>query len=137
MSRLVEQFIALAAFTALGAAGSLISGLSPKPWEEPAILPGQIEINVAKALDVIWLDARTHEDFVKSHIPDALFYDQAAPADNLANLFPIWIENPRPIIVYCADEGCGTSEKVAEFLRENLPEAEIYTLKGGWISWRK
>ena len=115
---------------------SLQTGLSPRPWAKPAISPGQIGLSDATALEVIWLDARSAEDFEQSHIPGALFYDQATPVDNLATLFHLWIENPRPIVVYCADEGCGSSEKVAEYLRENLPDAEVYTLKGGWASWQ-
>lgn len=137
MPPLVKQFVVLFVLTGVGAGISLLSGLAPKPWQAQEVLPGQIEALDAKVLNVIWLDARSESDYKQAHIPGALFYDQAAPGENLLNLFPLWIENPRPIVVYCADEGCGTSKKVAEFLRENLPEAEIYTLKGGWASWQE
>ncbi|MGB0416771.1 MAG: rhodanese-like domain-containing protein, partial [Coraliomargarita sp.] len=41
-------------------------------------------------------------------------------------------ENPRVIVVYCSSESCSTSREVAEQLRLELPDAEIYSLKGGW-----
>jgi hypothetical protein len=37
--------------------------------------------------------------------------------------------------VYCGSESCGTSKRIAERLRESLPDAEIYSLKGGWDAW--
>jgi len=52
-------------------------------------------------------------------------------------LMGAWLPAPRPIIVYCGSESCGTSKRIAERLREALPDAEIYSLKGGWDAWSK
>jgi 3-mercaptopyruvate sulfurtransferase SseA len=46
-----------------------------------------------------------------------------------------WLMNPRTIIVYCGSESCATSKLIADRLRESLPDAEIYSLKGGWNAW--
>jgi rhodanese-related sulfurtransferase len=86
-------------------------------------------------LGVIWVDARSEEDYRLRHAPGAVFYDQGDPAGSMADILERWLDAPSPIVVYCADEGCGTSRKIADELRQNLPEAEIYSLKGGWEAW--
>ena len=49
----------------------------------------------------------------------------------------IWLIQPRPIVVYCKGEDCGTSKRIAKRLRKSLPEAEIYSLKGGDTAWQE
>ena len=49
----------------------------------------------------------------------------------------IWLIQPRPIVVYCKGEDCGTSKRIAERLRKSLPDAEIYSLKGGDTAWQE
>jgi len=132
---MLREFTVIALLTALGATYSLVSGLAPLPWAEPELQAGEIRLEDAKALDVIWVDARSEEAFAEGHAPEALFYNQADPADSMADILEEWLQAPRTIVVYCADEGCGTSKKIAEELRTNLPDAEIYSLKGGWDAW--
>jgi len=112
-----------------------VSGLAPKPWSEPEIGPNEIRLVDAQSLSVIWVDARSYSDFEISHAPEAIFYDQGDPASSMASILEQWLIDPRTIVVYCSDAGCGTSKKVAEELRTNLPDAEIYSLKGGWDAW--
>jgi rhodanese-related sulfurtransferase len=135
MPKLLKEFIIIALLTSLGSAYSLVSGLAPLPWVEPEIGPNEIRVEDARVLDVIWIDARSAEDFADRHIPGALFYDQSDPSGSMAQVLEQWLQVPRVIVVYCADEGCGTSRKLAEELRQNLPEAEIYSLRGGWEAW--
>jgi rhodanese-related sulfurtransferase len=130
-----REFLIIALLTALGAAYSLVSGLAPLPWAEPELEAGEIRLIDARVLDVIWVDARSESEFADGHAPDALFYDQADPAGSMADILEQWLQEPRLIVVYCTDEGCGTSKKIAEELRVNLPDAEIYSLKGGWSAW--
>jgi rhodanese-related sulfurtransferase len=125
----------IALLTILGTAYSLVSGLAPLPWAEPALAAGEIRLEDARVLDVIWVDARSESEFTAGHAPDALFYDQADPAGSMAGILEQWLQGPRPIVVYCTDEGCGTSKKIAGELRVNVPDAEIYSLKGGWSAW--
>lgn len=132
---MVREFIVIALLTALGSCYSLFSGLAPLPWAEPELKAGEIRLEDAKVLDVIWVDARDESEFAAAHAPDALFYDQGDPAGSMALILERWLEEPRAIVVYCSDEGCGTSRQVAEELRRNLPDAEIYSLKGGWSAW--
>jgi len=135
MATLLREFLVIAALTALGAAFSLYHGWAPPPWAEPALAAGEIRLDDARALDVIWLDARPREDFEAGHIPGALHFDEAAWDARLVELMEAWLTAPRPIVVYCGSESCGTSRRVAERLRDALPDAEIHSLKGGWDAW--
>lgn len=121
--------------TALGAAFSLYNEWAPLPWAEPALAAGEIRADDARALDVIWLDTRPFNDFESAHIPGAIFFNEADWDSGLMRLMEVWLTQPRPIVVYCGSEDCGTSQRVAERLREALPNAEIYSLKGGWDQW--
>lgn len=121
--------------TAIGSAYSLISGLAPLPWAEPEIGPNEIRLQDARVLDVIWVDARSEAEFATEHAPEAIFYDPGDPGGSMALVLENWLMEPRVIVVYCSDEGCGTSKKIADELRANLPDAEIYSLKGGWAAW--
>ncbi|HKK18933.1 MAG TPA: rhodanese-like domain-containing protein [Opitutales bacterium] len=132
-----REFILIALLTGLGTAYSLVSGLAPLPWAEPELAAGEIRVEDARALDVIWVDARSETAFTEAHAPGALFYDQADPVGSMANILEKWLQEPRTIVIYCSDENCGTSKKVAEALRANLPDAEIYSLKGGWSAWSR
>ena len=135
MYSLWKQYSIILLLTSIGAAYSLLSGIAPSPWAEPEIGPGEIRLADAQALDVLWVDARSREAYSKEHIPGALHFDPTKEVDALLEVLELWLEAPRTIVVYCADESCGTSRKVAERLRENIPDAEIYSLKGGWQTW--
>ena len=137
MPSLIKEFALIAALTLTGAAYSLVSGLSPLPWAEPELAAGEIRLTDAQVLDVIWLDARTIEEFEEGHIPDALFFDEGDWDLGLITLMNAWLMDPRPIVLYCGSESCGTSKRIAERLRATLPDAEIYSLKGGWDAWQK
>ncbi len=135
---MLREFAIILLLTALGTAYSLVSGLAPLPWAEPELAAGEIRLQDARGLDVIWVDARSEAEFAAGHAPNALFYHAADAADAAGSMIEIleqWLLQPRPIIVYCSDVGCGTSQQVAAELRVNLPDAEIYSLKGGWSAW--
>ena len=132
---MLRELTVIALLTALGTAYSLISGLAPLPWAEPELQAGEIRLEATKALDVIWVDARSEEAFAEKHAPEALHFDEADPVGSMGKILEQWLQNPRVIVVYCADAGCGTSKKIADDLRANLPDAEIYSLKGGWAVW--
>ncbi|HBR93638.1 MAG TPA: hypothetical protein DEA90_05680 [Opitutae bacterium] len=136
MASLIKECIIIAALTLIGAAYSLVGGFSPLPWAEPELAAGEIQLADAQALEVIWLDARPIEEFEEDHIPEAIFFDEGDWDTGLVRLMETWLMQPRPIVVYCGSESCGTSQRVAEGLRAALPEAEIYSLKGGWDAWQ-
>ncbi|WPJ94038.1 rhodanese-like domain-containing protein [Coraliomargarita algicola] len=137
MPSLFKEFLIIIALTLIGSAYSLVHELAPRPWAEPTLAAGEIQLADAQAMNVIWLDARPIAAFEAAHIPDALFFDEGDWDSGLMTLMDAWLTQPRPIVVYCGSESCGTSQRVAERLRTALPDAEIYSLKGGWDAWQQ
>lgn len=134
---MLRELLIIAALTLLGSAFSLYHEWAPLPWAEAELEAGEIRLADAQALDVIWLDTRTLEEFEAAHIPGAIFFEENDWDGGLLALMDAWLGQPRPIVIYCGSESCGTSKRVAERLRESLPEAEIYSLKGGWGAWQR
>ena len=135
MARFFREISCIIALTLLGAAFSLFSGLASPPWAEAELAAGEIRPTDARALQVIWIDARSAADYRTEHIPAAIYLNQEHWETGIIELMDTWLTQPRPIVVYCGSADCGTSKRIAERLREALPDAEIYSLKGGWDAW--
>ncbi|KRP37509.1 MAG: hypothetical protein ABS34_02550 [Opitutaceae bacterium BACL24 MAG-120322-bin51] len=135
MPRFFREILIITALTALGAAFSLYSGLAPLPWTAPELAAGEIRLTDARALQVIWIDARSEADYRTEHIPAAICVNDDYWETGIIELMDAWLTQPRPIVVYCGSERCDTSKRIADRLREALPDAEIYSLKGGWDAW--
>lgn len=129
---LIREFILIGIVVCIGSAYSLVSGLAPLPWAIPELESGEIRFEDTAALDALWLDARSQDAYQSAHVNGALWFDVENLDDSLIFVTEEWLEQMRPIIVYCSSESCSTSREVAEQLRANLPDAEIYSLKGGW-----
>ena len=136
---LLREFLILTILVVIGSSYSLVSGLSPRPWAAPELAAGEIRLADARALNPIWLDARTEIAFATGHIPEAIHFNEDNFDEQLIEVVSTWLEASPPIIVYCSSEQCQTSTRVAEQLRQALLEsgieAEIYSLKGGWDAW--
>ena len=134
---MLREFCIILLLTAIGIAYSLVGGLSPQPGAELELQAGEIYLADAQALNAIWVDARAVEEFEESHLPGALFFDESDWDTGLLELMNIWLIRPRPIVIYCKGEDCGSSKRIAERLRKSLPEAEIYSLKGSDTAWQE
>tara|TARA_Y100000813_G_scaffold164705_1_gene125816 strand:- start:109 stop:513 length:405 start_codon:yes stop_codon:yes gene_type:complete len=134
---MLREFCTILLLTAIGIAYSLVGGLSPLPDTGPRLEAGEIHLADAQALNAIWVDARTIKEFKESHLPGALFLDENGWDTGLLELMDTWLIQPRPIVIYCGTEACETSKRIAERLRKSLPDAEIYSLKGGSIAWQE
>ena len=89
-------------------------------------------------MDPIWVDTRSWDEFADEHIPDAIWLSEDKWDFGLVELMEHWIINPRPIVVYCSSESCGTSARVADRLRgEPMSESGIFILYGGWEAWKQ
>lgn len=135
MSSFLKEFLIIATLTCCGAAFSLSSGLAPLPWAEPELTAGEIHTEDARVLDALWIDARSESDYQRDHIPEAIRLTEDNWDEGIFLLMEAWLSAPRPIIVYCGSQSCGTSKRIAEQLREALPQAEVYSLHGGWDAW--
>lgn len=83
--------------------------------------------------DVIWIDARDQKKYDQKHIPGAVLIDAKYWEEGLAKLFEVF-EPGKTIVVYC-NAGCSSSSSVAERLRKELGQENIYYLHGGMDSW--
>lgn len=132
MPALIKELCLIITLTAVGVAYSLISGQAPAPWVVAELEAGEIRFEDATTIEPIWVDARPESDYNEAHIEGAISLNENNWDDALFNLMGLWLEAPRPIVVYCASESCGTSKRIAERLRADLADAEIYSLFGGW-----
>lgn len=137
MFQFIRELAIIGALTLCGAAFSLSSGLMPLPWKEPELAAGEIRLKDVQALDVIWIDARSRIDYDSGHIPNAILLNDSNWDIGINDLMNSWLINPRPIVVYCSSVQCNASKHVATQLRNALPDAEVYSLKGGWETWER
>ena len=83
--------------------------------------------------EVLWIDARKKEKYEAKHIPNSLWVDVKNWEEVLSKLFEVF--NPgQTIVVYC-NKGCSSSKNLAERLRAELGQENIYYLEGGMDSW--
>lgn len=93
------------------------------------------EVTAAPAgKEVIWIDARSAEEFAKEHVPGALSLNEENWEHALPHLFEVWRPD-QPIIVYCS-AGCPASAKIAAKLRD-LGIEPVQTMKGGIEEWKR
>ena len=135
MAGILKELLIIAFLTVCGSAFSLFSGLMPPPWRAQPLAAGEIRLEDAQVLNVIWIDARSKADYAAGHIPNALLLNESNWEEGINDLMSIWLVSARPIVVYCSSAQCDASQRIAERLRTALPQAEVYRLKGGWESW--
>ena len=100
-----------------------------KPKRQPAKVTAPMI-----AEDVLWIDARSEEDFAKDHIPGALSLNEKNWERALPQLFESW-QPPRSIIVYCS-AGCPASAKIAAKLTA-LGIEPVRVMEGGYEEWKR
>ncbi|MBC2603088.1 rhodanese-like domain-containing protein [Puniceicoccus vermicola] len=81
--------------------------------------------------EILWLDARSANDYESDHVEDAVHLNEDAWEDGLEQFVEVW-EPGRRVVVYCDDQACGSSQAVAERLRKELLIEKIFFLRGGW-----
>lgn len=132
MLSFLKELALITGLTLLGIAYSLMRGEAPPPWAAPELEAGEIRLADAAVLEPIWVDARSEAAYTSKHMEGALLLNEANWEEQIIELMGRWLESPRPIVIYCASESCGTSKRIADRLRGDLPDAEIYSLHGGW-----
>ena len=134
---MLREFCIILLLTVIGVAYTLFSGLSLLPRAEPELEAGEIRLVDARALNAIWVVTGGIKKFEEAHMPEALLLDENDWETGLFELMNTWLMEPRPIVIYCESESCDTSKRIAKRLRESLPDAEVYSLKGGRGAWQE
>lgn len=105
---------------------------------DPADLkPGYICFADAEKLPgVVWIDARTRELWNQNGYPGSVLLTDH-PSEDFPSLMAEAFESlasAEAVVVYCATEGCGSSEPVSQKIRELdlIPAEQIFVLAGGW-----
>jgi rhodanese-related sulfurtransferase len=84
---------------------------------------------------LLWVDARSQEDFDRGHIPCAIHFEIGAFDASLAPLVAAWTSTTK-IVVYCSSTECGVSRDLALRLRRaGFPQT--WYLHGGWSAWQQ
>ncbi|MFZ4764798.1 MAG: rhodanese-like domain-containing protein [Roseimicrobium sp.] len=136
---LLREVLVLALCTLLAAAGTHLFHPRAPAWfqrDEP-LAADEVTLDLVAQRwhgQVLWIDARPRADYVKGHAPGALLLNEEEANQLLFDHFEQLQDNNKPIVVYCDDRACQASRKMAAFLRERLPSASIYVLRGGWAA---
>lgn len=88
--------------------------------------------------DVIWLDARSQDQYAIAHIPEARLLNEQKFDDQLLEMLDILQTNTKPIIIYCTGQKCEASRHVREKLLSRVPieHEKCFILKGGFPAWQ-
>jgi len=117
---------------------SLTAAFHPRrpPWFQPALAQGEEMLPTVLAWgdNVLWVDARSAEEYGTDHVPGALLLN----LESWDQLFPKFLDGWAPgkkVVVYCSAGTCELSREVAERLRKN-GISSVFVLKGGWEAWK-
>jgi rhodanese-related sulfurtransferase len=83
---------------------------------------------------VLPVDARSSAAFASQHIPGALPLSEEQWEEQLPAVINAWRPGAR-VLVYCASQGCETSQSVAYRLHREMGIDDVFVLKGGWSAW--
>ncbi len=98
--------------------------------------PVAITLSQAKRLfdqGVVFVDARDDEYFANGHIKNA--WNSGFLMELMFKLDSLQSRND-PVVVYCSEDECGSSEELAYDLY-NEGFNKLLVFKGGWIEWKK
>ncbi len=85
--------------------------------------------------DCLWVDARRRQDWQRDGLPGSLFLTTADGESFdalLEEAVPRLASEQKRVVVYCSDQGCGTSKEIAKRLRDYQLVPEVRALHGGW-----
>lgn len=82
---------------------------------------------------VLWVDARSREEWTRDGIRDSILWNTDPKEDALkleADAAQRLVDAP-VVVVYCTSESCGTSKSIAERIRKLDFGNEVFVLHGG------
>lgn len=82
----------------------------------------------------LWIDARSESEFGAQHIPGAIKLTETQWEEQLQGVLERWTPESW-IVVYCSDQRCGSSQRVAKRLHRQTQWPNLVILQGGWNAW--
>ncbi len=138
MRQIFLQFfgiLGVAAIAALMAKQFSTIPVEKEPICDPAKLKsGEICLATIQEIgisEVIWVDARSQDDWRKNGIRGSYWLSHEKFDVSLAEIAPRLIEG-KPVVVYCNAIGCNTSIEIAERIKNYQLAKEVHALHGGW-----
>lgn len=141
-SKLVLEAFALVAIATLAAGVTWAVQGGPGSAEVAATEPlpeGYLHFDEAATLEgLVWVDARTRKLWERNGREGSVLLTDH-PSENwdglIAEAFPT-LATAQSVVVYCATESCGSSEPVAQKIKELgiIPAERVFILAGGWKS---
>ena len=135
MSRGLVQILGILCLSAVVAILNAWINPNAPSCDAEALQEGEVSVTIAQDMgDVVFLDARSRDDYAIEHIEGALLLNEDDWDTLLFQFLESW-DAETPIIVYCSSLECQASHAVADRLKADLGFDEIYVLKGGWEAW--
>jgi 3-mercaptopyruvate sulfurtransferase SseA len=107
-------------------------------WHKPSP-KGEVSIQQVEQWPtsaVLWLDARSQEQYQLDHVPGALSLNEDQWEENLAQVVTAWQPGLK-VVVYCDSNSCDASHQVATRLEREMGWSDVYVLQGGWRTWQQ
>ena len=136
LQTIVRQICLLLIAAGLAATGAALVLNAQIDWAG-TMAEGQISLTaaIARQSPVLWIDARSADEFNRKHIPGALLLNEAEWSSLLPAVLEKWEPNQMAII-YCDSPDQQASHEIAERLRE-IKLGPVFVLNGGWQTWRQ
>lgn len=104
------------------------------PTSRWSILPEEARQLASKA-DLLWIDARSREEYEVGHLPGALLLNPDEWGELMfEHQFALQEAFSRPIVVYAEPADPVRAADIAQRLRELLGLDPVYVLEGSWTS---
>lgn len=97
------------------------------------VIPFSVALSTFRSQKAVFIDARSSEEFVKGHIPEAL----PIPFSNWEDSFMVLaghVEAGNPLVVYCSNRECDDALLLAIELKAMGAE-KLYLFIDGYDSW--
>jgi rhodanese-related sulfurtransferase len=105
-------------------------------WTQETLAPGEERLPTVLAWgeSVLWVDARSADEYRAEHVPGAISLNLESWDELLPNFLDQWSPDKK-VVVYCSAATCELSHEVAERLRKS-GITSVFVLKGGWEAWK-
>jgi rhodanese-related sulfurtransferase len=136
--RALKQAVFLIALALVPAIGEAIYFRNKVSWQSPVPASQIVSVTQARSMgeNVMWVDARSSDEFGQSHIPGAISLNEDDWNELLPQFLGQWSPDKR-VIVYCSAKTCNAAGEVARRLREDAGLQDVFVLDGGWEAWQQ